>query len=146
MSTKPASYTAVDENSRLLNSDALSAIHDTMGNGNGHGDGNGHISFSRDSTAMTFLFDSKYTPGIDNRNVALRLIAYTWHTTKASLFSNHVNVLLFMVPLGIITGKLGWNSTAVFTINFVAIIPLAAVLSFATEQISMNVGETLGGL
>jgi Ca2+/H+ antiporter len=59
---------------------------------------------------------------------------------------DYVNFLLVMVPLGIIAGKLGWSPTAVFTINFFAIIPLAAVLSFATEEISMKLGETLGGL
>ena len=31
-------------------------------------------------------------------------------------------------------------------LNFLAIIPLAAVLSFATEEISVNLGEALGGL
>ncbi|KAG7105708.1 Vacuolar calcium ion transporter like protein [Verticillium longisporum] len=41
---------------------------------------------------------------------------------------------------------MGWGATAVFTINFFAIIPLAAVLSYATEQISMKLGESLGGL
>jgi calcium/proton exchanger cax len=51
-----------------------------------------------------------------------------------------------MVPIGIVAGALGWNSTAVFTINFFAIIPLAAVLSFATEEISMKLGQTMGGL
>jgi Ca2+:H+ antiporter len=51
-----------------------------------------------------------------------------------------------MVPLGIIAHSLGWGPTAVFTINFFAIIPLAAVLSFATEEISAKLGETLGGL
>jgi Ca2+:H+ antiporter len=51
-----------------------------------------------------------------------------------------------MVPLGIIAGNMSWDSTAVFTINFFAIIPLAAVLSFATEEISKKLGNTLGGL
>ena len=51
-----------------------------------------------------------------------------------------------MVPIGIIAGHLGWSSTAVFTINFLAIIPLAAVLSFATEELAIKLGETLGGL
>lgn len=51
-----------------------------------------------------------------------------------------------MVPIGIVAGALNWNSTAVFTINFFAIIPLAAVLSFATEEIAFELGETLGGL
>jgi Ca2+:H+ antiporter len=39
-----------------------------------------------------------------------------------------------------------WNPTVVFILNFFAIIPLAAVLSFATEEISIKLGETLGGL
>lgn len=41
---------------------------------------------------------------------------------------------------------MNWNPTAVFVINFFAIIPLAAVLSFATEEISLKLGETMGGL
>lgn len=51
-----------------------------------------------------------------------------------------------MVPIGIAAGMLGWSPTAVFTLNFFAIIPLAAVLSFATEEISLKLGETMGGL
>lgn len=35
---------------------------------------------------------------------------------------------------------------AVFVINFIAIIPLAALLSYATEEIALRIGETLGGL
>lgn len=51
-----------------------------------------------------------------------------------------------MVPIGIVAGLAKWDPTAVFTINFLAIIPLAAVLSFATEELSLKLGETLGGL
>ena len=51
-----------------------------------------------------------------------------------------------MVPIGIVAGSMGWSAEAIFTINFFAIIPLAAVLSFATEEISKKMGETLGGL
>jgi Ca2+:H+ antiporter len=40
----------------------------------------------------------------------------------------------------------GWNPTTVFVLNFFAIVPLAAVLSFATEEISAKLGQTLGGL
>ena len=31
-------------------------------------------------------------------------------------------------------------------VNFLAIIPLAGTLSYATEELAMRVGETLGGL
>jgi len=62
------------------------------------------------------------------------------------LGSNYVNVLLVFVPLGIIAGALEWDPTAVFILNFFAIMPLAALLSFATEELSVKVGQTLGGL
>jgi Ca2+:H+ antiporter len=35
---------------------------------------------------------------------------------------------------------------ATFTLNFLAIIPLASLLSFATEQLAATMGQTLGGL
>jgi Ca2+:H+ antiporter len=68
------------------------------------------------------------------------------HLTWATLASNYVNVLLVFVPVGILAGILGWNPTAVFILNFIAIIPLAALLSFATEELSAKLGQTLGGL
>ena len=68
------------------------------------------------------------------------------HLTWATLSSNYVNVLLVFVPAGIILGALGLNPTAVFIVNFFAIIPLAALLSFATEELSVKLGQTVGGL
>jgi Ca2+:H+ antiporter len=68
------------------------------------------------------------------------------HLTYATLASNYVNVLLVFVPLGIVAGAIGWNPTVVFILNFIAIIPLAALLSFATEELSAKLGQTLGGL
>src|SRR5579859_8243611 len=62
------------------------------------------------------------------------------------LFSNYVNVLLVFLPLGIISGALGWSPPLVFVFNFLAIMPLAALLSFATEELSKKVGQTIGGL
>ncbi|KAH8722636.1 Sodium/calcium exchanger protein-domain-containing protein [Phaeosphaeriaceae sp. PMI808] len=68
------------------------------------------------------------------------------HLTYATLTSNYVNILLVFVPLGIIAGEMHWNPTTVFILNFIAIIPLAALLSFATEELSAKLGQTLGGL
>ncbi|KAF2449640.1 vacuolar calcium ion transporter-like protein /H(+) exchanger [Karstenula rhodostoma CBS 690.94] len=69
-----------------------------------------------------------------------------WTMVWGTLCSNYVNVLLVFVPLGIIAGKLHWSPTAVFILNFIAIMPLAALLSFATEELSAKLGQTLGGL
>lgn len=76
----------------------------------------------------------------------VRWPARAFTITKITLLSNYVNILLVFVPLGIVAGATGWNPTVVFILNFFAIIPLAAVLSFATEEISVKLGETLGGL
>jgi len=62
------------------------------------------------------------------------------------LFSNYINVLLIFLPLGIISGALGWSPPMVFAFNFLAIMPLASLLSFATEELSKKVGQTIGGL
>ena len=65
---------------------------------------------------------------------------------KATLLNSWINVLLIMVPVGIAVNYTGINRVAVFVINFIAIIPLAAMLSYATEEIALRTGETIGGL
>ncbi|KAI1777136.1 Calcium/proton exchanger [Hypoxylon cercidicola] len=96
--------------------------------------------------AWQFFFNSHHTPGTENPKPWVKYPAHVWHITKATLLSSPVNVLLVAVPIGIIAGQTGWDPVAVFVINFFAIIPLAAVLSYATEEISANLGEALGGL
>ncbi|SPO04939.1 related to calcium/proton exchanger [Cephalotrichum gorgonifer] len=93
-----------------------------------------------------FFLHRRSTPGTESSNWAIRYSASTWHVTKVTLLSNYVNFLLVVVPFGILAGELKWDPTSVFVLNFFAIIPLAAVLSFATEEISMKLGETMGGL
>ncbi len=83
---------------------------------------------------------------MESQNVLVRAQAHVFNVAKVTLLSNYVNLLLVFVPLGIVAGASHWNPTVVFTLNFLAIIPLAAVLSFATEEISVKLGETLGGL
>ncbi|KAI9765894.1 MAG: hypothetical protein M1840_007035 [Geoglossum simile] len=65
---------------------------------------------------------------------------------RATLFSSWINILLIFVPAGVIVHFLHVSPVVVFVVNFIAIIPLAAMLSFATEELSLRVGETLGGL
>ncbi|EFZ02589.1 Calcium/proton exchanger [Metarhizium robertsii ARSEF 23] len=105
-----------------------------------------HTQHRHKTGVRTFLFDREHTPGNDSESIAVRSAAYTWHITKVTLLSGYVNFLLVMVPIGIVAGALNWNPTAVFTINFFAIIPLAAVLSFATEMLASKLGQAMGGL
>lgn len=60
--------------------------------------------------------------------------------------SNHIYKLLIFIPFGIIFGAIGVNPTVVFVLNMLAIIPLAMLLSFATEELSENAGQTIGAL
>jgi Ca2+:H+ antiporter len=62
------------------------------------------------------------------------------------LFGAWINVLLIMVPVGFAVYYAKLAPVPVFIINFIAIIPLAAMLSSATEELAIRVGETLGGL
>jgi Ca2+:H+ antiporter len=54
--------------------------------------------------------------------------------------------LLIAAPVGIGLNYAGINGTAIFCINFIAIIPLAGMLSFATKEVALHVRESLGGL
>jgi Ca2+:H+ antiporter len=92
------------------------------------------------------IFSKHQTAGIESENKFVRIPAQVLHVTKVTLYSNYVNILLVFVPLGIVAGATGWNPTTVFVLNFFAIVPLAAVLSFATEEISVKLGQTMGGL
>lgn len=82
----------------------------------------------------------------DDERPFVKWPAYFGRKVQQTLTSNYVNVFLVFVPLGIVSGAVGWSPTATFILNFLAIIPLASLLSFATEELSARLGQTLGGL
>ncbi|KAI0848027.1 Calcium/proton exchanger [Daldinia vernicosa] len=61
-------------------------------------------------------------------------------------FGSPINILILAAPAGIALHFLNFDGRVVFGVNFVAIVPLAAMLSNATEEIAMRTGEVLGGL
>ncbi|KAI9306238.1 calcium/proton exchanger [Cunninghamella echinulata] len=63
----------------------------------------------------------------------------------AIIKSSWVNPLIIFVPFGI-ASHFVWSPTITFILNFIAIIPLAKLLGFATEDISLRTGEVIGGL
>ena len=92
------------------------------------------------------LTDGQGRPLYEDDRAWVRWPSKFLHLTWLTLASNYVNILLVFVPVGIILGALDMNPTAVFIVNFFAIMPLAALLSFATEELAAKMGQTFGGL
>ncbi|EJT78924.1 calcium/proton exchanger [Gaeumannomyces tritici R3-111a-1] len=72
-------------------------------------------------------------------------------TLRVIMVSSYVNVLLVFVPVGIAVGSARSSGAAVgpglvFSMNSVAIIPLANLLSFATETMAARRGPAVGAL
>jgi Ca2+:H+ antiporter len=78
-----------------------------------------------------------------------RLVDAFWRFcrhTKNALTHSWLNVLLVLVPIGIAAELAHLPPAAIFAINAVAVIPLAGLLTHATETVALQLGDTLGAL
>ncbi|KAJ6301397.1 hypothetical protein OIU77_015663 [Salix suchowensis] len=82
-----------------------------------------------------------FQPGASKmwRNVVYKSI-------KIVIFSNKLNLLIPFGPLAIVVHILTGHNGLVFLLSLLGIIPLAERLGYATEQIAMYTGPTIGGL
>ncbi len=62
------------------------------------------------------------------------------------IFSSYFNLLLLCVPLGWASAWLHWGAVATFTLNFLALVPLALILGDITEDLAVRFGDVVGGL
>ncbi|THG97694.1 hypothetical protein EW026_g4353 [Hermanssonia centrifuga] len=62
------------------------------------------------------------------------------------LFGSWLNILLVFVPLSATAHYANWDAAFRFSFSFIAIMPLAALLGTATDQLSLKLGQTLSGL
>jgi Ca2+:H+ antiporter len=76
----------------------------------------------------------------------MRLRVNFLRLTRKTLVSNYANFMLVFVPIGVVIGVIESNPAAVFIASFLAIVPLAALLSFATERLSVMLGQVVGGV
>ncbi|KAJ4421552.1 hypothetical protein N0V82_003690 [Gnomoniopsis sp. IMI 355080] len=74
--------------------------------------------------------------------VAKRFFGVVWLV----LASSWINVLLVFVPVGIAAHFANLGQPVIFAMNAIAIIPLAAMLAYATESVSKKLGDTIGAL
>jgi Ca2+:H+ antiporter len=70
---------------------------------------------------------------------------------RAIITASYLNLLLVFIPLSwalhfALPESMSSRDTIIFVTSFLAIIPLAKLLGFATEELSLRVGQTLAGL
>ncbi|KAG0697388.1 calcium proton exchanger [Suillus ampliporus] len=71
----------------------------------------------------------------------------TWTSIRAIILSSWFNVLLVFISVSwAINFAPPDQDTLIFILTFLAIIPLAKLLAFATEELSIRVGQTMAGL
>ncbi|GAA5990268.1 hypothetical protein JCM10908_005901 [Rhodotorula pacifica] len=69
------------------------------------------------------------------RQCMINVLRYSW-----------LNVLFVFVPVSWAMHFSHQSATATFCVSFFAIVPLAAMLGFATEELAVRVGDAFGGL
>ncbi|KAH7927949.1 calcium/proton exchanger [Leucogyrophana mollusca] len=70
-----------------------------------------------------------------------------WRSIRSIILASWLNVLLVFIPISwALNFALPDQQTLIFVFAFLAIIPLAKLLAFATDELSMRVGQTLAGL
>ena len=65
---------------------------------------------------------------------------------RAMFLATWLHVLLIFVPVGIMAGFLRLSPIVIFVTNSLAIVPLSALLTEATEVIASQAGDTIGAL
>ncbi|KAF8841772.1 calcium proton exchanger [Paxillus ammoniavirescens] len=70
-----------------------------------------------------------------------------WSSIRAIILSSYLNALLVFIPISwALNFAIPNQHTLIFVFTFLAIIPLAKLLAFATDELSLRVGQTLAGL
>lgn len=97
-------------------------------------------------TETTLMLTASRNPEMEVYRLRDRLRSEARHALSATILCSRTNVLLFCVPLGLMGSGWGWPASVVFLLNFLAMLPLASILTFATEQLAAVVGSVAGGL
>lgn len=99
-----------------------------------------------EDTETTLMLTASRSPEMEVYRPLDRLRSEAQHALSATILCSQTNVLLFCVPLGLMGSGWGWPASVVFLLNFLAMLPLASILTFATEQLAAVVGSVAGGL
>ncbi|KAJ2988587.1 hypothetical protein NUW58_g3890 [Xylaria curta] len=142
-SGEPGPTTQDDE---ILSSQATTAASPTTAHGNGIANGNESGLHKRSLARGSSQSETIRTLEEKEKLKGLKGDFTFKNQIQRTLLSSPINFLLFAAPAGIVLWRLQIPGPAVFIVNFIAIIPLATLLSDATEQVALRTGETVGGL
>lgn len=101
----------------------------------GHSTGNGDNVENEGSGVKQGLL-------VQLKNGSLRFLKHT----KDAVCYSRVNILLVFVPVGIVVKAVHLSPGLIFAMNALAIVPLAGLLSHATESVASRLGDTVGAL
>ncbi|KAI8100038.1 calcium/proton exchanger [Halteromyces radiatus] len=128
-----------------------SSVSTSTTNHQKHEDHDSKIQLNHVNQSAITTQDSPSSTDSDRRNSILheKNTAHHEPTTMEGLIaivkSSWINPLVIFIPFGI-ASHFVWSPTVTFVLNFIAIVPLAKLLGYATEDISLRIGEVLGGL
>jgi Ca2+:H+ antiporter len=118
--------------------------HDSTSNNNTAAGSNGLVDTAPDretSSALGSVNRPLWSPS-RIKDGSLRFLKHT----KNALFHSYINIMLVFVPIGIAAKLAHLKPEIVFSMNAIAIIPLAGLLAHATEVVAARVGDALGAL
>lgn len=115
-----------------------------------------HVTYDTSTTRAIAVdtHDGEKTSALDSDGPKPGFFNKAWTSVKLIILSSWVNWFLLFVPVGIALGAVQRSTgddgpispTVVFSINAVAIIPLAWMLGYATECVAADMGDTIGAL
>jgi Ca2+:H+ antiporter len=137
-------------------SGAGNSIHAAPGSSNTSGNGQIGQTSTQDASARAVLNNPNVNeknpdPNDPNGDDAVKKPSFLvglGRTTKMILLHSKINYLLVFVPVGIIVAQFPHQLSpgVIFGMNAIAIIPLAGLLSHATESVARKLGDTIGAL
>ena len=82
----------------------------------------------------------------NEKEIKKHVVVRFWLTFRSIILSSYINWLLVFVPVGIAAEAAKLSPGIIFAMNAVAIVPLAGLLSHATESVAKRMGDTIGAL
>ncbi|KAK7454642.1 hypothetical protein VKT23_011395 [Stygiomarasmius scandens] len=140
-----------DESSKpLVPPDPIQPESERLANSNSHSNGQplkpSYLSRRSSEKRLPFTFKRAATTLLHPEKKVGEAPAF-FPSIKSIILSSWINVLLVFIPVSwAFHFAMPDSNTLIFVFSFLAIIPLAKLLAFATDELSMRVGQTLAGL